>query len=202
MHHHKKKENNKPPSKVFFQKKPQRSSLHDLQQLQAACDYLKSSNPSADSQRKQMRGVQLAQQLVDPNIQSVQTILAVLELKKQQLLAGQNLPESGVNEMEDSSRRYPLEYQTSDYDRAWMHYVDSLLHIPMEDSIIETDVYNYKDTANDNKNLPVVSHASLEQPTTQEVIVRPENLPEPSPENLPAIPKRGLISRIFRRNKK
>ncbi|MEM9885316.1 MAG: hypothetical protein AAF849_05430 [Bacteroidota bacterium] len=163
MRSRQKKEKKQTHSEVFFDKKPQTARLHDLKQLQAACDYLKNSNPSGDSQRKQMRGVQLAQQLIDPKIESVQTILAVLELKKQQLLTGQILPESEVNTLEDNTRRYPNDYFAPDYDKAWMHYVNSLLRIPMEDSLIETDVYNYVN------NSPIVIPDSFEDANVERI---------------------------------
>lgn len=139
----KNKKQNSYTTSSFFQKKPTSTRLRDLNLLQRAYHYLKNTNPSGDSKRKQMRGVQLAQQLVDPKINSVQTILLALADKIAQIKAGYHVDVSEVIQSKDNSLQYPREYNKSDSAAAWMHYVNCLLNIPMEDSIIETDVYNY-----------------------------------------------------------
>ena len=136
---------------TFFQKKPHPPRQHDLLRLQRAYAYLNNTNPSGNSKRKQLRGIQLAQQLVDPHINSIQTVLTALANKITQLKIGYPMETPGVNAAEDNCRRYPCEYNTSDYDAAWLHYVNCLMGIPEEDSIIETDIYNYAGSATTNE---------------------------------------------------
>lgn len=135
-------------SRLFFQKRSAPARQHDLLQLQRAYRYLNNANPSGDRSRKQMRGVQLAQQLVDPNIHSVQAVLVALAGIMARLQVGYPMIAPLVNENEDNCRRYPCGYDTTNYDAAWLHYVNCLLGIPDEDSIIETDVYNYSKPKN------------------------------------------------------
>lgn len=153
----------------FFQKKPQPSLQRDLLRLRRAYHYLSNTNPSGDSKRKQMRGIQLAQQLVDPHLNTVQAILSALADKINKLETGIPLKGTAINEAEDNCRRYPREFKSADFDAAWLHYVNCLMGIPEADSIIETDVYNYAEIKE-----------SIEVDEEEE---GEENLPEAEPPN-------------------
>lgn len=177
----------------FFQKVTCQRDLHRLQQ---AYRYL-SSNNASDGQHKKMRGVQLAQRLIDPRINSIQVVLAGLQLKMMQLSSGKAVETSSILESEDSCNRYPCDYQTGDNNAAWMHFVNCLLRFSEEESIIDTDVYNYSkptrssdsdDNGEDNDN---------DSPRS----ITTESATERESESEPQERRGNFLSRLFRRNR-
>lgn len=185
----KKKKNNIIQHQPFFQKT---SCQGEFRRVQQAYRYL-SSNNFYDGQHKKMRGVQLAQRLIDPRINSIQAVLAGLQLKMEQLSSGKAVETSSILESEDSCNRYPCDYQTGDYNVAWIHFVNCLLRFSEEESIIDTDVYNYSkptrssdsdDNGEDNDN---------DSPRS----ITTESATESEPQE-----RRGnFLSRLFRRNR-
>ena len=190
-----KKKKSKVQNFSFFKKK-HRKHQHDLLRLQRAYDYLSNINPSGDRDRKQLRGIQLAQQLVDPHIQSVQSILSALASKIAFLQAGGQETGMEANESKDNCHQYPTGFHAADYDAAWIHYVNCLLGIPKEDSVIETDVYNYIDPDIVIEEENGEEDDEDEEETDDGGATEPEG---PVPNDDEDNPNLGFLSRLFNR---
>lgn len=140
MHHSKKKKSLIHRVSQPFFRSPSRQ--RDLPRLQQAYHYLTSST-AYDKTNKHLRGLELAQQLVDPNIKNIQTVLDVLKHKMTLLQSDAPIETTSMLTTEDSCNQYPCDYTTDDQYAAWMHYVNCLLRFSEEESLIDSEVYHY-----------------------------------------------------------
>ena len=174
--------NNFSQNQNFFGKATNMGQNRSLSNLKRIYHLLHSPNPSGDRNRHHLRAIQLAQQLINPQIQSVQPILADLKKSMEKLQSGSLSFRDRVG-MEDSCRRYPLTGYGQSSCAEWINFALCFMQIPTEDSIIETDVYNYADPRR-REPIEVVESESLENSPEVETPVLEES---PTVEETPPV---------------